>query len=110
MCIRDRLNTEKTGDRNSFLVLRNDYDNGLDFSINQIKNNITVQDGKYKFLTDDESLETFVGGMKDYLIPYDWDADDFDYTKKTVESKVNMLSADEYITYADKIGYNTRCV
>lgn len=101
------LNTEKTGDRNSFLVLRNDYDNGLDFSINQIKNNITVQDGKYKFLTDDESLETFVGGMKDYLIPYDWDADDFDYTKKTVESKVNMLSADEYITYADKIGYNT---
>ena len=58
-------------------------------------------------MTDDESLETFVGGMKDYLIPYDWDADDFDYTKKTVESKVNMLSADEYITYADKIGYNT---
>ncbi len=101
------LDTKKRGDKNSFFVIRNDYDSRLDFSITAIRNSVSEQDGKYKLMVNDEHLDMFVGSnMKNYLIPYDWDMDDFDYTKKTVESKINMLSADEYITYANKIGYN----
>lgn len=92
------LNTEKTGAENSFFVLRNDCADGADFGIDDIKD---------KLAAGDESLEIYAGsGMTGYLIPHAWDMDDFDYIKKTAESKVNMLSAEEYISYAHKIGYN----
>lgn len=99
------LDSEGYGENKRYYILRNDYSKSLNGKIGNRFDISDTESAAYVMNTDEFTDNALSAGMKNYVPTVRWKIPSSDFDKYGVNCKLLLISADEYLSYADKIGY-----